>query len=318
MALQTCGLNLNRNLQEMQPHGTQAFPCAGFASYHTEKPCDVIPWHWHEEMELIFIQEGAMEIHVPSQCFHVKKGDALMINGNVLHYGKAIGTCELRSIVFHPNLIMGSEATVYAQKYMLPLLSCEAFLVLYISSEKDEVIIQRFLVAFTALAQSASGFEFIVRENLSLICFFLYTTFKKAIAMHNDMEDQGNARMKKMLTFIHVHFAETITLTDIAKAADISQRECLRCFKKTVQLSPMQYVLKYRLMQGAAMLTQGISISIAEIAGLCGFDSPSHFSNLFKRMYLKTPKQYRETKEQDSECEKERKDAICDAYIKIL
>ncbi len=43
MALQACGLNLNRGLKELQPHGTLAFPCAGYSALYTDKPEDIIP-----------------------------------------------------------------------------------------------------------------------------------------------------------------------------------------------------------------------------------------------------------------------------------
>ena len=96
-----------------------------------------------------------------------------------------------------------------------------------------------------------------------------------------------------MLDYIHNHFAENISLTEIAKVAGIGERECLRCFQRTIQLSPMQYLLKYRIMRGADLLLQNPASSISEIAGLCGFDSPSNFAKMFKRFYNTTPREYR-------------------------
>ena len=43
MGLQKCGLNLNNVSKELQPHGSLAFPCAGYASRHTDLPEDIIP-----------------------------------------------------------------------------------------------------------------------------------------------------------------------------------------------------------------------------------------------------------------------------------
>lgn len=43
MALQECGLNLNKSSKELQPHGSLEFPCAGYASSHTDKQEDIIP-----------------------------------------------------------------------------------------------------------------------------------------------------------------------------------------------------------------------------------------------------------------------------------
>ena len=100
-------------------------------------------------------------------------------------------------------------------------------------------------------------------------------------------------RIRNMLEYIHSHFPEPVTLPDIARAADIGEREALRCFKRNIQLSPMQYLLKYRVMQGADLLLKERGTSISQIALLCGFDSPSHFSKMFRRFYDCSPKEYR-------------------------
>lgn len=73
MALQECGLNLNRVSKELQPHGSPDFPCAGYLSSHRDRPEDVIPWHWHEEMEMVYVESGKMKIKIPSKSFFWKK-----------------------------------------------------------------------------------------------------------------------------------------------------------------------------------------------------------------------------------------------------
>ena len=96
-----------------------------------------------------------------------------------------------------------------------------------------------------------------------------------------------------MLDFIHEYFAEELSLSQIARSADISERECLRCFQRGIQISPMQYLLKYRVTRGAAMLLQTPNSSISEISFQCGFNSSSNFSQMFKRFYKSTPRNYR-------------------------
>ena len=49
-------------------------------------------------------------------------------------------------------------------------------------------------------------------------------------------------------------------------------------FKRTISESPMQYLLKYRLMQSAAILLERPGESISDIAGACGFDYPSYYA----------------------------------------
>lgn len=293
MALQECGLNLNRVSKELQPHGSLEFPCAGYSAVYTDRQEDIIPWHWHEEMEIAHIASGKMEIKIPSKSFLLEKGDCVVINSNVLHYGAAVAECELHSLVFSPALIAGNEDFVFARKYMQPLLTCNSFGGYLIKAEDNEKVAHWFTRGFEALAQDSFGYEFIVRENLSRICLFLYGELK----LHTDTQErplnQDNLRIRKMLAFIHKNYADDISLSEIADTADISERECLRCFQKTIQLSPIQYLLKYRIMQGAEMLLRNPADSISEIAALCGFDSPSNFSSIFKRFYNCTPREYR-------------------------
>ena len=106
-----------------------------------------------------------------------------------------------------------------------------------------------------------------------------------------------------MLDFAEQNFAENITLEQIAGAADIGERECLRCFNRTIRLSPMQYLLKYRIMQGAEMCLLHPADSVSDIAIRCGFDSPSYFTKIFKRFTGCTPREYRHSKTAGSETE---------------
>ena len=100
MALQECRLNLNQKLKELRPHGTLEFPCAGYSSYYTGRQEDSIPWHWHEEIEMVYVAEGRLELKIPSESFYVETGDAFVINSNVLHYAIDADYCKLHSLVF--------------------------------------------------------------------------------------------------------------------------------------------------------------------------------------------------------------------------
>lgn len=298
MALQECRLNLNQKLKELRPHGTLEFPCAGYSSYYTGRQEDSIPWHWHEEIEMVYVAEGRLELKIPSESFYVETGDAFVINSNVLHYAIAADYCKLHSLVFHPTLILGNEDSVFAKKYVRPLVSCHAFSGCAVSWFENAHVIQWFCSAFDAIVQEPPGFEFVVRENLSRVCFFLTEKFKDELEVPETLQSQDNLRIRKMLEYIQRYYFDDIKLADIAKAADIGERECLRCFQKTIQLSPIQYVLKYRIIRGAEMLLHNPENSISEIATACGFESPSNFSKIFKRFYKCTPREYRK-KEND-------------------
>ncbi|QHQ63732.1 helix-turn-helix domain-containing protein [Anaerocolumna sedimenticola] len=293
MSLQKCELNLNHAKMELQPHGTLEFPCAGYLAQLKDRPEDIIPWHWHEEMEIVYVKSGQLKQYIPTKMFNLEQGDCIILNSRTIHHAVANPECEINSIVFSSNLITGSNDSIFARKYILPLISSASFDGYKLSTYSNEIVISKFNRAFDALVNDSLGYEFVVRENLSSLCFDIYRQFAHEIAIGDIGLNQDNLRLRKMIDYIHKNYFNDIFLEEIAKVVDISERECLRCFQRTIQLSPIQYLLKYRIMKGANMLIENPSSSISEIANLCGFDSPSNFSKLFKRFYNCTPKEYR-------------------------
>lgn len=95
MGLQKCALNLNRIGKELQPHGTAKFPCAGYSAVYTDRPEDVIPWHWHEELEIVFVETGGLKLQIPGKTFHLGKGRDLssIPTSLILQQRKTSATC---------------------------------------------------------------------------------------------------------------------------------------------------------------------------------------------------------------------------------
>ena len=290
MGLQTCGLNRNHAQKELQPHGTVEFPCAAYASRHTDAPGDTIPWHWHEELEVIFVAAGTLKLQIPGGEYLLQEGSLVVLNGNVLHSLSGHPAGELRSMVFSPFLITGGTDTVFYKNYVRALLACTDFSVW---QEEPGTDVKRFSAAFSAMETDAFAYEFTVRENLSQLLLHCYAQLLPRLSAQKPAKSADTVRIEQMLQYMQASYAEPITLADIAQAARLSERECLRCFHRTIGDSPVQYLLKYRLMQGAALLRASPAASIAEVSAACGFDSPSYFSKQFRRFYQRPPREYR-------------------------
>lgn len=290
MGLQTCGLNRNHAQKELQPHGTVEFPCAAYASRHTDAPGDTIPWHWHEELEVIFVAAGTLKLQIPGGEYLLQEGSLVVLNSNVLHSLSGHPAGALRSMVFSPFLITGGADTVFYKNYVRALLACPDFSVWQAEPGPD---VKRFSAAFSAMETDAFAYEFTVRENPSQLLLHCYAQLLPRLSAQKPAKSADTVRIEQMLQYMQASYAEPITLADIAQAAGLSERECLRCFHRTISDSPVQYLLKYRLMQGAALLRASPAASIAEVSAACGFDSPSYFSKQFRRFYQRPPREYR-------------------------
>ncbi len=289
MSLQKCLIRTNRDMREIQAHGTLDFPSAVYYSERGNTSPDAVSWHWHEEFEILYIKEGQCRVQVPGEEYTLKEEDTAVINSNTLHYIVGDPFFKLESFVFSPLLLTGTADSAFSRKYIRPVID-SAFKIWITKHECDR---ESFRKAYEAQKDESFAYEFTVRENLSRIMLSLYHDKEDTLTLSPAAKDADSERIEKMLDFIHTHYSENITLEDIASSAVLSTREALRCFGRTISDTPIQYLLKYRLMQSASLLKNSPALSIAEITSLCGFDYPCYFSKQFRRFYQCTPKEYR-------------------------
>ena len=97
------------------------------------------------------------------------------------------------------------------------------------------------------------------------------------------------------MVYIQEHFMESVTLDDIAGSILVSKSECCRCFKRTTGLSPIEYLMRYRIMESAKHRHRQTHEYISEIAGAVGFNNTSYFNKIFKKYIGCTPTEYRQS-----------------------
>ena len=101
----------------------------------------------------------------------------------------------------------------------------------------------------------------------------------------------GNFSIFNPLTLEPIIFKD-ISLSDIASSGNVSERECLRAFSRTLGTSPVQYLISYRLAESRKLL-QMTDLSIGEVAYRTGFSTPAHFSRSFREDSGYSPTQWR-------------------------
>lgn len=294
MALNSCALNLDGDRRELLPRGDASFPCAGYRMSLQKAGDAVIPWHWHQEPEFLFVEQGSLRLKTPDGSLLLKQGQGAFLNSNVLHGAEAEHACTLLSLVFDPRLISGHPQSSIETKYVNPLTACPAVKAVLLDPAEDWAAeaISCFLVAFSALENDAPCHEFTVREQLSAIWKNLYLRFRPILLTPAGKEPPDARRIRQMMHFIHEHYMEPLSLSEIAASAGIGERECLRCFKRTIGISPGQYLVKHRMAKAAVFLKE-TDRSVTGIAADCGFESPSNFSRTFRKYYDATPLEYR-------------------------
>ena len=184
--------------------------------------------------------------------------------------------------------------SIFEKKYIFPILQCRelSFYKIQPNTPHRISILETLLKAVAITDQEEFGYEFEVRSALSKLWCMLLDETVKIRTSHQRKNNMDFERLKDMIQYIHEHYMEKITIRDIASAANISDRECSRCFRRCLNTSPVVYLNNYRITMSAKLLLQS-NDSILNICMSCGFSSSSYFGKLFQKTMGCTPRKYR-------------------------
>lgn len=98
--------------------------------------------------------------------------------------------------------------------------------------------------------------------------------------------------VREALRYVHVHYAERITLEDVACAAGLDRSYLCRLFKRETKMNLFAYINGLR-MHAAVRLMETGETYIRGIAGRVGIEDPFYFTRLFKKHFGISPSEYR-------------------------
>ena len=243
----------------------------------------VVPWHWHEELELGYIEQGVSVIRTINQEYPVHQGNGFFINTNVVDtkINGSPGSPALEvNHIFHPIFIGGHFGSRITTKYLNPILQNQQIAVHIIrrgSKETDALLDQ--LILLKEMNRKPNQ-EILIRNTLSDAWLLLLDEIEKHFEAPQVIETERQTRIKSMLSYIHRNFGEKITLEEIAAAANISAREANRIFQKTVRQTPFEYLLSYRLSRAKELLSRS-DLPVTEISYRCGFTDSAYMAMRF-------------------------------------
>ncbi|MGN1141302.1 MAG: helix-turn-helix domain-containing protein [Oliverpabstia sp.] len=295
--LATSDFKINNDNQEILPMDSEQFPyLCNYAELDTYvEKC--IPWHWHSSFEFDYIEEGEVELRTSDQVYILKKGDVFFVNSNVLHAIHAKDKqngCKIYAHIFDMHFLSGMYNSLLEQKYMFPIIKSKELQVFIIrpDSYRRICMLEKLLKMIELAREEHFGYEFEIRSELCHVWCMLLEETEELRSQIIEKNYADVERIKVMLRYIHQNYMEKITLEDISSAANISDRECARCFQRSIEMSPINYLNDYRIRMASQMLLQ-TNDSIITISENCGFSSVSYFGKVFQKAMHCTPKEYR-------------------------
>lgn len=281
--------------EELLPSFSYDFPYIASRVELDKSPEYYIPWHWHNTLELFYMESGTLEYCTPGVIQVFSAGSGGLVNSNVLHMTRSQpGIVKNVQFIhlFDPVFIAGEKGNKIDMKYVMPLTSASQIemIALHPDTPEQKEILDLLKTSFT-LSDKEYGYELKIRQMLSEIWLKIFELSKDQIqkkSAHNKSSDQ----IKMMMVYIHEHYAEQISVKELANAAYLSVRGCYRVFQECLHMTPTEYIRSYRLQMACQMLVDGNG-KLTEISQACGLGSSSYFGKVFKEIIGCTPQEYR-------------------------
>lgn len=281
------------NYYENITHGDMVFP---YNTYLCSIPLDfsIVPLHWHDEMEIIYVKKGQGLITVDFKQYHVSSNTIVLILPGQLHSieqdkGQSM---EYENIIFHPNMLLPKNADCCSTDFIIPLLHGKitvptVFTPVYPYYEDVSSCID---ACDEICKTKPQGYELFIKSMLFQFLFILNNRCRNLTKPPKDRKTLDKTKL--VLKYIENNYMEKITIAMVAEVAGFSESHFMRYFKETMGTSFIEYLKDYRLTMAARLLA-GSDSTILEIATEAGFDNLSYFNRSFKKHYGVTPSQYR-------------------------
>jgi AraC family transcriptional regulator, melibiose operon regulatory protein len=249
--------------------------------------------HWHSDLEFIIILEGSMTYTVNDTNYLLTEGMGIMVNSNRLHFNSSFNNNDCTYIVLLLSPSFLGVNSYIESKYVNPLLY---------DAGSDAIIFSPnicwnkqaldFINGIYQLCQEQpERYELQLQSQFYSLWSLLYENTIERTGYHENQSKDMNS-MKSMIGYIEKHYAEKISIDEIASAGMMCRSKCFNLFKEILRQAPFEYLQNFRIQKSLQLLADE-SLSITDISIACGFNGASYYTEVFKKITGTTPRDYR-------------------------
>jgi AraC-like DNA-binding protein len=244
---------------------------------------DCAPGHFYgptvRSHELIhFITRGQGQLTIGGRTFTAAAGDAFLIPAEEMSYYIAD-----QKTPWHYAWI-GFTGT-HAARYMhqLQRASEGGYILHGLNTEK-----------YTALLRKAGSLSGASLQNYLMCQSVLLEVLSNLVSdLSADLPDQSAPSLAEKIKFyLDIKYNEKTPVSEIAAIFGVHPNYLTRVFREKYQTSPKKYLLSLKMKRAASLLAAS-DLPVALIAASVGFDDQAAFSKSFKKVYGRSPSEFR-------------------------
>ncbi|MEO9020709.1 MAG: AraC family transcriptional regulator [Ginsengibacter sp.] len=255
------------------------------------------PFHFHPEMELVYITESYGKRIIGDRIETFAEGDMVFIGSNLPHvwindeiFHKDLTHLKAKAIVLYLNKHIFSEG-FYDMKESLKINDFfqNAEKGIRIIGQTKEIVAEKLksLLKKTGFEKVLGLFEILYILSQSKDISFITSHGYIAQLKHSETD-----RLSEVYKHVQKHFKDDINLHTIATISNLTPQSFCRLFKKRTGKNFVEYLNEVRIAAACKYLLD-TDWSISEIGYSCGYKTVSNFNKLFKTIMGNSPKIYR-------------------------
>lgn len=259
-------------------------------------PVGAMSFHYHDFYEIIYVLEGEYSSMIENQTYHMKKGDFLLIDQNVMHkyhYVEKKHDSSKRIILWiTPRMLAelsGGEMDLSACFHGNG--ACAWHFPVYYEEQLQGYLLK---LAMTDMQESKAPGAKQVLDRGCLTLFFVYlnTLCAKEEYLFAQEDMISHPLVEQVSAYIEGHLADKITVEELAEQVHMSKYYFLRKFKELTGVTAHTFLVNKRLIRACGALREGKSVT--ESYQLGGFADYTSFLRNFRETFGVAPGKYRE------------------------
>ncbi len=261
-------------------------------NYHGKSgDANVTYWHYHPEIELVYVNGGAGKRQIGSHVSYFRDGDLILIGSNLPHCGfitKETGNKSQTVIHMKKDFLGNDFFNIPEMSKIQKLLEMAKSGIAFSGATKKKLGEKMEVMEYQSDFQRLLSMLNILNE---LALSEDYTVLNaEGFTMQSEVKD--NNRINVVFNHVKNNFKDEIPLEEIADMVSMTVPSFCRYFKKITNKTFTQFVNEYRLVHASKLLAEQ-PMSITEVCYESGFNNFSHFNKSFKAFTGQNPSEYR-------------------------
>ena len=237
--------------------------------------------HSHSHYEIFLLCEGQRSFFLSNSLYILNAPTLIVIPPNALHKTEG-GPFERYNI---------NVSSAYLDPFQKDVLNKKSLQIIQLEQTQAKILLSLFKECTDIDAQNKYA-KHILKALFSYVIVELskynVSTLEPRAAANKDIPPL----VLKIMEYLHLHFAEKITLEELSENFFISKGALMYNFKKYTNCSLIDFLLNIRITKAKEMLLNTHK-SIEEISEACGFSSANYFGLIFKNKEGLSPSAYR-------------------------